>query len=113
MTRPRRADVPDAVCSLLASWPQADDISRSVASYHLGAPPTPDAVPYRWLTWQLRKKVRGEDHAIYNALRRTIGRMDAAGEVITYSFTDNGHYAWIVPVLLQKSVTKPMGEPAQ
>ena len=106
MARPRRNDVPKAVHTLLESWHQADDIDRRVASRNHGQAPETEAVPYGWLTWKIRRACKGEEHAIYNALRRTIGRMEAAGEVKTYRFVDNGHYAWIV--LLRISVTKSL-----
>ena len=106
MARPRREDVPAAVRELIAAWPTADRIDRSVATRSLGAPPDPDAVPYKWLTWKLRYMVRRREseQATYNALRRTIARMESAGELSCWWFQDTGHCAW---VLLRLSVTKP------
>ena len=106
MARPRREDVPTAVRELIAAWQTADRIDRSIASHKHGAPPDPDAVPYKWLTWKLRYCVgrRESEQATYNALRRTIARMEDAGELQTWVFTDTGRYAW---VLLHLTVTKP------
>lgn len=107
MARPRREDVPAAVRELLAAWAGADAIDRSIAAHNHGAPPDSAAVPYGWLKWKLRNMLYRRDQseqAIYNALRRTIDRMEAAGEIATWVFTDTGHYAW---VLLHVSVTKP------
>lgn len=107
MARPRREDVPAAVLALLAEWATTDDINRRIAARNHNAPPDPAAVPYGWLKWQLRKRVRrGTDQAVYNALRRTIDRMESAGEIACWWFQDTGRCAW---VLLQKSVTKPDG----
>lgn len=107
MARPRREDVPAAVRELIAAWATADRIDRSVASRKHGAPPDPDAVPYGWLKWKVRNMLYKRDQseqAVYNALRRTISRMESAGELQTWVFTDTGRYAW---VLLRISVTKP------
>jgi hypothetical protein len=101
--RPRRKDVPAAVLRLIAAWPAADEIDRHVAAGGAGSAPHPDAVPYGWLKWKLRSAVPGEEHAIYNALRRTVDRMCEDGALEAWRFTDNNHYAW---VLLQKSVTE-------
>ena len=106
MARPRREDVPAAVRELIAAWATADDIDRRIATRNHGDPPDPEAVPYSWLKWKIRGMVRRcqSEQATYNALRRTIDRMESAGEVQTWVFTDTGRYAW---VLLQISVTKP------
>lgn len=107
MARPRREDVPAAVRALLAAWSTADAIDRSVASRNHGEPPDPAAVPYGWLKWKLRGMVgtrRQTEQAVYNALRRTIARMEAAGECSVWVFTDTGRYAW---VLLRINVTEP------
>lgn len=106
MARPRREDVPAAVRELIVAWATADDIDRRIASRNHGAPPDPEAVPYGWLKWKLRSMVRRCDteQATYNALRRTIDRMEEAGEISCWWFQDTGRCAW---VLLQKSVTKP------
>lgn len=109
MARPRSEDVPAAVHELLVAWAAADTIDRSIATRKHGAAPDPAAVPYGWLKWKLRSKIRrrGTEQAVYNALRRTVARMEEAGEVQTWVFTDTGRYAW---VLLRISVTEPSGE---
>jgi hypothetical protein len=90
-------DAAAVVRLLIDAWHKANELDRDVAASGLGAPPSLEAVPYRWITWKGRRMLQGEERARRMALLRTLRAMESAGEVAIHIFLESGRFAWIVP----------------
>lgn len=89
-------DAVDVVRRCIAEWADADEIDRGMMRRTHGPAPEPAAVPYGWLKWKGTRRLRGEYHANYNAIRRAVLRMEKAGELVTYVFAGSGRLAWVI-----------------